>query len=148
MPARSTSTNPNTASDELEDGADFTAGTNPNDTDPDDDLLPDGWEIADSLNLLDDGSTNIDHSPDGDPDSDGLVDALEFGTDPNDDTLSYGVESNNGLRAGPSIACKRRPDFPGLEVCKYGSGHPFTGWPLISRRQGPFSKRSGGGRLK
>ncbi|MCW1911966.1 hypothetical protein OJ996_00165 [Luteolibacter sp. GHJ8] len=99
--------NPDTDSDGLEDGAEFTAGTNPNNTDSDNDLLPDGWEVANNLNPLDDGTTNINNGPDGDPDSDGLVNILEFefGADPNDgdtddDTLSDGVESKTGFWGG------------------------------------------------
>jgi len=53
--------------------------TNPNDSDTDDDLMPDGWEVMNSLNPLTDDAS-------ADADSDSLTNYNEFlqGTDPND----------------------------------------------------------------
>lgn len=99
------STNPVVADsdgDGLNDGQEATAGTNPLNTDSDNDDLPDGWEVDHSFNPLDDGSVNIVNGPDGDPDGDNLLNALEFerGTDPRDadsdgDGLSDGVEDTS-----------------------------------------------------
>ena len=46
--------------------------------DTDEDGLPDGWEIANNLNALDNGSINPDNGPDGDPDGDGVDNIYEF----------------------------------------------------------------------
>ena len=110
--------NPDTDADGLDDGGEATAGTDPHDTDSDNDLLPDGWEVDHALDPLDDGSVNVDNGPDGDPDSDMLVNALEYelGADPNDgdsddDTLSDGVENANGFWGG-DIATGTDPTKP------------------------------------
>ncbi len=60
------------------------AGTDPNDSDTDDDGLPDDWEVAYSLNPLDDGSVSKVNGPNGDPDSDTLRNSREYalGTHP------------------------------------------------------------------
>jgi hypothetical protein len=99
--------NPDSDSDGLDDGEEFALGTSPNTTDSDDDLLPDGWEVTHGLDPLDDGSLDEDNGPDGDPDEDTLVNALEFerGADPkdsdsDDDTLSDGVENAAGFWGG------------------------------------------------
>jgi hypothetical protein len=68
-------------------------GTDPNDSDSDDDLLPDGWEVAHGTNpqLADAGA---------DPDSDGLTNAQEYaaGTDPSQsDTDGDGVSDSAEL---------------------------------------------------
>ncbi|WOO39344.1 hypothetical protein [Rubellicoccus peritrichatus] len=60
------------------------AGTHPRDSDSDDDTLPDAWEVTHSLDPLDDGSGSISNGPDGDPDSDTLLNSREYalGTNP------------------------------------------------------------------
>ncbi|MEM1085137.1 MAG: PA14 domain-containing protein [Verrucomicrobiota bacterium] len=52
--------------------------------DADDDELPDDWEVANGLDPADDGSTDPDMGPLGDPDGDGIPNITEFqgGTDP------------------------------------------------------------------
>jgi hypothetical protein len=60
--------------------------TDPNDADSDDDGLPDGWEVFNSLDPLDDGSGQEENGAAGDPDNDGFTNFEEFmaGTDPRD----------------------------------------------------------------
>ncbi|MBT64986.1 MAG: hypothetical protein CML13_17440, partial [Puniceicoccaceae bacterium] len=87
-------TNPNdsdTDSDQLDDGAELTAGTDALDPDTDGDTLPDGWEVNYGLDPLD-GTT-----ADGDPDGDTLLTSEEFdlGTNPtSDDTDGDGLKDN------------------------------------------------------
>ncbi|MGJ8696890.1 MAG: hypothetical protein ACSHYF_11260 [Verrucomicrobiaceae bacterium] len=78
-------------------------GTNPNKADTDEDGLRDDWEIINMFDPFDDGSTDVNNGPTGDPDSDDLDNAGEqtAGTDPrdddtDDDTLLDGVETNDG----------------------------------------------------
>jgi hypothetical protein len=63
--------------------------------DSDGDGLPDGWERLHGLSTTDDGSTDEDNGPLGDPDEDGLTNAQEFarGTNPNvpDDSDGDGI---------------------------------------------------------
>ena len=118
---------------DLEIGQLFTSGQNGNSLgvllspeDNDGDTLPDAWETANGLDPTDDGSTNVDNGPLGDPDMDGSNNAQEFekvtnpqdgdtdndflndgdehsiGTNPNNpdhdgDTLLDGYETNNGI---------------------------------------------------
>lgn len=93
--------NPDTDGDGLNDLREVTLGTNPLSKDSDGDGLFDLWEVTYGLNPL---SAAGNHGPDGDPDSDGLSNAVEQakGTDPmNADTdgdgLPDGVEVANGL---------------------------------------------------
>ncbi|NIP92621.1 MAG: hypothetical protein GWO24_03800, partial [Akkermansiaceae bacterium] len=69
------------------------------DVDLDDDGLPNLWEEANGLDPEDDGSTDPNNGPEGDPDSDGLDNLGEFeaGTDPQEadtdgDTINDGDE--------------------------------------------------------
>ena len=70
--------------------------------DKDEDGLPDWWEIANSLSPDDNGVRpgNPRNGPDGDPDRDGIINAVEFvvGLDPlradEDDFPALGVQSN------------------------------------------------------
>ena len=67
--------------------------TDPNDSDTDDDLMPDGWEVSNGLNPLVDDSSD-------DPDTDNLSNLEEYtySTDPND------LDSDNdGLNDGEEI---------------------------------------------
>lgn len=59
-------------------------GTNATDPDTDGDGLPDGWEVTNSLDPLDNGSANVDNGAFGDPDFDGYTNLTEFqrGGDP------------------------------------------------------------------
>ena len=56
-------------------------GTNPNHPDSDGDGLPDAWEIHHELNALDDGTSDCNNGPDGDPDGDGFSNSLELELD-------------------------------------------------------------------
>ena len=47
-------------------------------TDADDDGLPDDWETLHGLSTSDDGSINIDNGPNGDPDGDGIINVIEW----------------------------------------------------------------------
>lgn len=82
--------------------SDVTTVANSNDTD--NDGLPDDWEIANSLDPNDDGSTDFDMGADGDPDIDGSTNLQEFqrGTDPQDedsdnDNIFDGNETDTGI---------------------------------------------------
>jgi hypothetical protein len=77
--------------------------TNPLKADTDGDGLLDGWEVANSLDPNDDGTTNVNNGGSGDPDNDGLTNSEEqgFGTDPNDadsddDGITDGGEADQG----------------------------------------------------
>ena len=77
--------------------------TNPLNADTDGDGLLDGWEVANSLDPNDDGTTNVNNGGSGDPDNDGLTNSEEqgFGTDPNDadsddDGITDGGEADQG----------------------------------------------------
>ena len=77
------------------------AGTDPQDPDSDGDGLPDGWEVGNGLDPLDDGSIDPDSGRKGDPDEDGLTNLEEYGlgtdaTDPDSDGdgLEDGAEVN------------------------------------------------------
>ncbi|YCM42692.1 LamG-like jellyroll fold domain-containing protein [Verrucomicrobiaceae bacterium 227] len=74
---------------------------NPQDTD--NDGLPDAWESANGLDANDDGTTNINNGPLGDPDNDGSNNLAEYNnfTDPQDDDSDDdfsldGAEAING----------------------------------------------------
>lgn len=110
--------NPDSDDDNLSDGVEDNGGsfvdenmtgTDPNKADTDNDTLIDSWEIANDLSPFDDGSTNPNNGPDGDPDSDDSTNANEqtLGTfandnDSDDDTLLDGAESNTGTYVGPN----------------------------------------------
>jgi len=71
-------------------------GTDPNDSDSDNDEMSDGWEVSNGLNPL------VDNSSD-DADGDGLTDVQEYsaGTDPkNSDTDSDGYSDGQEVTAG------------------------------------------------
>lgn len=81
----------------------LTHQTNPLKSDTDGDGLLDGWEVANSLDPNDDGTTNVNNGGSGDPDNDGLTNAEEqdLGTDPNDadsdnDGITDGGENDQG----------------------------------------------------
>lgn len=81
----------------------LTHQTNPLKEDTDGDGLLDGWEVANSLDPNDDGTTNVNNGGSGDPDNDGLTNAEEqdLGTDPNDadsddDGITDGGENDQG----------------------------------------------------
>jgi hypothetical protein len=72
--------------------------------DTDGDGLPEWWEIAHELDDSDDGTTDGDNGPNGDPDGDGFVNIDEFnaGTDPQNgdtdgDEVSDGDEATGAL---------------------------------------------------
>jgi hypothetical protein len=79
----------------------YVAHTNPKNADTDGDTLPDGWEAQYSLNPLSTTGTN---GASGDPDHDGLTNALEYAAhtnpinpDSDGDTLPDGWEVHYGL---------------------------------------------------
>ena len=80
------------------------------------DGLPDGWERLFGLSPTDNGNTNVNNSPNGDPDLDQLTNAQEFAqgsnpsvaTDSDSDGIFDGVELSgsanpfsNGVQSGP-----------------------------------------------
>ena len=64
--------------DGFTDYEEFLLGTDANIADSDADGLPDLWEIYYGLDPHDNGSTNPDNGPNGDPDNDGFTTAAEF----------------------------------------------------------------------
>ena len=83
--------------------------------DSDGDTMPDGWEVDNGLDPLDDSDAI------GDPDSDGLTNAEEYlnDTDPNDadtddDTMPDGWEVDNGLDPLDDSDAIGDPDSDGL----------------------------------
>lgn len=88
-------------SDDLENLEEFEAGTHPQDWDSDDDELPDGWEVENELDPLDNGATNFDNGADGDPDGDGFTNLEEYtaDTDPNE-PMTYPPEDKKDEEEG------------------------------------------------
>ncbi|MGC6457425.1 MAG: hypothetical protein ACON4R_03570 [Akkermansiaceae bacterium] len=78
-------------------------GTN---EDADQDGLPQDWEEENGLSDSDDGSTNPNNGPNGDPDSDGLTNLQEFNdrTDPQD-----GDSDDDGLSDGDEVTAGTNP---------------------------------------
>lgn len=74
---------PDPDSDGLNAAQEIAARTDPNNSDTDQDGLPDGWEVGYGLNPTSPAGI---HGPDGDPDADSLTNAEEFarGSHPND----------------------------------------------------------------
>ncbi|MDB4271126.1 hypothetical protein N9881_00210 [bacterium] len=85
--------------------------------DADEDGLPEEWETANNLNDTDDGSTNPDNGPNGDPDMDDRTNLQEFDdeTDPqNPDSDEDG--SNDGNEAAVNTdPLKKDTDGDGIE---------------------------------
>lgn len=82
-------------------------GSNPFEPDSDSDGLPDNWEVTNQLDPNDDGTTEEDNGPAGDPDMDFSNNAQEFalGTNPrvndtDEDGLLDGYETNTGAYLG------------------------------------------------
>ena len=69
---------PDSDNDGATDGEEKTAGTDANNPDSDNDGIDDGYEIENSLDPNDDGTTDINNGPDGDPDMDNLTNLDEF----------------------------------------------------------------------
>jgi len=84
--------------------------TDPLKVDTDGDSLPDGWEVGNGLDPLDNGlynfrtgePGNVDNGPDGDPDGDGFDNANELanGTHPNQRDDQGGGESEGAITIG------------------------------------------------
>lgn len=81
--------------------------------DGDGDTLPDGWERLFGLSPTDNGSSNVNNGPAGDPDSDGLTNAQEFtgGTNPSVPTDSDG----DGLIDSVELSGSANPFFQGVQ---------------------------------
>jgi LmbE family N-acetylglucosaminyl deacetylase len=115
-----TGTNPlsnDTDVDFTPDGEEVIAGTNPCDTndpgiDPDRDRdgLPNAWETANNLNPADDGRTNPDNGPAGDPDHDGLSNAEEFFLESNPRVNEYGYAWNPQPLKAAVLVVATHPD--------------------------------------
>ena len=102
-------TNPDTDNDGLHDGDEISHGTYPLIPDSDNDGLPDGWEVDNGLNPM---SSTGDDGADGDPDSDGFPNLLEFELD---------ARANNPAWNGHQLAYRLRhlqngDNQPGLHV--------------------------------
>ena len=67
-----------TDGDDFNDYEEYQKGTDPNLADHDDDGLPDAWEVLHGLSPNDNGDINVDEGPDGDPDSDTLINLYEY----------------------------------------------------------------------
>lgn len=81
----------NEDTDTLDNLAEYNAGTDPTDSDTDDDLMPDGWEVGYSLDpLVDDASL--------DPDADSMISAGEYiaDTDPTNAASVLSITSITG----------------------------------------------------
>ena len=65
-------------SDGLSDRLEYVHGTDPFNPDSDGDGLSDGYEVVNNLDPLDDGTTNPDNGPSGDPDHDGYTNQDEY----------------------------------------------------------------------
>lgn len=83
--------------------------TDPLDSDTDDDGMTDGYERTHGLDPNDDGSTDPDNGPNGDPDGDGLTNAQELAltTEPNDPDTD-----DDGLNDGEEVALTTDPKNP------------------------------------
>jgi parallel beta-helix repeat protein len=89
---------PDSDNDGLTNPLEAVLGTDPYDSDSDDDYMPDGWEVNNGLNPLNGSDAN------GDVDDDGLTNLQEYtnNTDPDDDdtdddNMPDGWEVDNGL---------------------------------------------------
>lgn len=85
------------------------------DLDADNDGLIDGWERFYGLATDDDGSTNIDNGPDGDPDNDNSTNAEEFAnrTSPiNPDTDGDGIDDGNEDGGGVFVSATQTGTDP------------------------------------
>lgn len=79
-------------------------GTEPSVWDTDEDGMPDGWEANNGLDPRDNGTTDVNNGPHGDPDNDGAINSEEYpwGIDPHDwdsddDGIPDGWEIYHGL---------------------------------------------------
>lgn len=116
-----TGTNPlddDTDDDGLKDGvetnddrfiSDTETGSDPHELDSDTDGLPDGWEVNAGLDPNDDGTSDVDNGPAGDPDADDSENLEEFtrGTDASDndtddDMVLDGHEDLGGVFVSPT----------------------------------------------
>jgi len=119
-------TNPldnDTDDDEILDGEEVSEGvdgfvTDPFEPDTDFDGLPDKYEVDNMLDPTDDGTINEDFGPDGDPDSDDLLNLDEFDrmTDPqNDDTDDARLDLNLMTSVNGSTNLTRAP-IPSFQI--------------------------------
>lgn len=83
----------NTDGDELTHAQEYAAGTNPNQSDTDNDSLPDHWEVQYGIDPNDNGSTDPDAGPLGDPDGDQANNAMEFALDTDPTVADVGINA-------------------------------------------------------
>jgi hypothetical protein len=92
-------------------------GYTPDDGDLDDDSLPDAWESANTLSTSDNGLTNNKQGQQGDFDSDGLTNLIEFqnGTNPKSaDTDGDGISDFNEIHlygSNPTVSNNLAPNL-------------------------------------
>lgn len=92
--------------------------TNPLKWDSDDDGLGDDWEIANGLDPNDDGSTDPDNGPNGDPDGDGLNNEFEYWyySNPNSaDTDGDGLDDYDEVFVYNTSPSDTDSDYDGLD---------------------------------
>ncbi len=82
--------------------------------DVDDDGLPDSWESANGLDPNDDGSTNSNNGPDGDPDADGLPNAEEYQQNFNPQTNDFGRAYESRPTKATIMIIGAHPDDEGI----------------------------------
>ncbi len=104
--------NPDSDYDGLNDGDEAEHETNPLNPDTDGDGLLDGWEVQNGTDPLDDGTTDEENGPNGDPDGDGFPNSLE---------AVLGGGAQNPAWSGPQLAYRlchlqNGENQPGLRV--------------------------------
>ena len=122
---------------------------NPEESDADDDNLPDAWETAKTLDPTKNGYNDLNQSEYGDPDADGLTNLKEYqhGTDPKDgDTDNDGYsdsEEVNLYGSDPTVSNNLAPVVLTLPALDQYSGATGT-WNTNSNGKLVAHERRGG----